>query len=233
MVGDVLTCEPGRWTGAPTLTYLFVNSVNGQTLQSGASSTYQLTTADVGRKIYCEVQAANSGGTDVVRTTALLTIEAAPYSPPPITSEHMAATEQKGGATEQKGVYAPTPSILSLVATKGVVEQNGAATVKLACVGGTSCSGKLTLQVKQFAKRKRGRRASRNITIGTASYAIAAGATANVTIRLNGTGRALLSADHGRLVATLQIAESGSGKVETKTVHLLEKASHAHKKRRK
>jgi hypothetical protein len=224
-VGHVLTCEPGIWTGAPTFTYLFVNSTNDQILQSGASSTYQLTATDIGRKIYCEVQAVNPGGTGVVRTTALSAIEAAP-SPSSIVPEHTTTTEQSQ-------THPSAPSILSLVTTDVAVEQNGAAAVKLACAGSTSCSGTLTLQVKQSAKRKRGRRAARNVTIGTASYTIAAGATTSVTVHLNGTGRALLSTDHGRLVATLQIAQSGSGKTEAKAVRLVEKVSHAHKKRRK
>ena len=48
-VGYVATCEPGSWSGSPTYTYTFVDSANGQTLQSGSSRVYELTTADVGR----------------------------------------------------------------------------------------------------------------------------------------------------------------------------------------
>ena len=69
-VGHAATCEPGSWSGYPTYTYTFVDSGSGQTLQSGSSQVYGLTAADVGRAIYCQVQAANSGGTGVGRTEA-------------------------------------------------------------------------------------------------------------------------------------------------------------------
>lgn len=67
-VGAPLTCEPGSWSGSPTITYAFVDSANGIVLQSGPSSTYTLTAEDVGRRIYCEVLASNVGGTAAVRT---------------------------------------------------------------------------------------------------------------------------------------------------------------------
>jgi hypothetical protein len=83
MAGHSLSCEPGSWSGGPAFTYAFVDSANSQVLQQGASSTYALTSADVGRTILCEVQAANAGGTGVVRTVALPAIQAAPPPPPP------------------------------------------------------------------------------------------------------------------------------------------------------
>lgn len=67
-VGAPFTCEPGSWSGSPTITYAFVDSANGIVLQSGSSSTYTPTADDVGRQIYCEVIASNAGGTGVVRT---------------------------------------------------------------------------------------------------------------------------------------------------------------------
>ncbi|MGH2853804.1 MAG: trypsin-like serine protease [Solirubrobacteraceae bacterium] len=51
--GNALTCNPGSWSGGPTFTYAFIDSAEGQVLQSGSSSTYQLTAADVGRTILC------------------------------------------------------------------------------------------------------------------------------------------------------------------------------------
>ena len=73
--GDSLTCEPGAWSNAPIFTYAFIDSASGQILQQGPSSTYVLTAADVGDRILCEVQAANAGGTAVVRTEALPPVE--------------------------------------------------------------------------------------------------------------------------------------------------------------
>jgi N-acetylneuraminic acid mutarotase len=66
-VGAPLACEPGSWSGSPTITYAFVDSANGIVLQSGSSPTYTPTAEDVGRRIDCEVQASNAGGTGVAR----------------------------------------------------------------------------------------------------------------------------------------------------------------------
>ncbi len=71
MSGNTLNCEPGGWSNAPTFTYVFVNSSEGAVLQRGASSTYALTTADIGRSILCEALATNAGGTGVGRTPPL------------------------------------------------------------------------------------------------------------------------------------------------------------------
>lgn len=78
MSGHALTCEPGRWSGTPTFTYLFVNSSEGAVLQQGASLTYTLRAADVGRSILCEVLATNAGGTGVGRTPPLGTVMSSP-----------------------------------------------------------------------------------------------------------------------------------------------------------
>jgi hypothetical protein len=71
MVRDTLSCEPGGWSNAPTFTYVFIDSNDGEVLQQGPSPTYTLTKADIGRSILCEVLAANAGGTGVGRTPAL------------------------------------------------------------------------------------------------------------------------------------------------------------------
>lgn len=92
-VGYTATCESGSWSGSPSFTYIFMNSADGEALQSGASSTYQFTKADAGLGISCEVLASNGGGTGVARTAALSAIKpaeessngsgsGAPYVPP-------------------------------------------------------------------------------------------------------------------------------------------------------
>lgn len=82
--GHSLSCESGSWSNGPTFTYAFISSGTGTVLQQGPSSSYQLSAADVGRTIFCQVQAANGGGTGIARTVALPPIQAAPapQSPP-------------------------------------------------------------------------------------------------------------------------------------------------------
>jgi len=70
-VGYTATCESGSWSGSPTFEYRFLNGADNQALQSGSSSKYSLTGADVGLSIFCEVLATNAGGTGVARTNSL------------------------------------------------------------------------------------------------------------------------------------------------------------------
>jgi hypothetical protein len=225
-VGHTVTCEPGAWTGSPTFTYSFVNSANGQTLQAGSVTTYPLTAADVGRTIYCALTASNAGGTGGVRTKALRPIEALATPAP-------APTPEGSAPSKQPLPTPPPPSTLALAAASLTTQSTGAVSVKLDCVGSQSCTGKLTLQAARAAKKKRGRKATGLITIGRASFSIAAGKTANVTIHLNGSGRALLTAGHGRLTAHLLIVQAGAAGIQTRTVHLVEKPAHSRGKRKR
>ena len=97
MAGHSLTCEPGSWTNSPTVTYTYIDSTSGEVLQTGSSDTYSLTAADVGRTILCEVQAANAGGTAIVRTMPLQAVEPAPV--PTITKVDPASGSTAGGTT--------------------------------------------------------------------------------------------------------------------------------------
>ncbi len=81
--GQVLSCEPDGWRNDPTYTYTFMNSADGEILQQGSSPTYQLTEADVGRTILCQLQAVNAGGTGTASTSAPAPVKRAPLTPPP------------------------------------------------------------------------------------------------------------------------------------------------------
>jgi hypothetical protein len=59
--GSPLTCDPGSWEGAATLTYTFeVDGIGA--LQSGPSTVYIPQAKDVGMAILCRVDASNGGG---------------------------------------------------------------------------------------------------------------------------------------------------------------------------
>lgn len=195
-VGYPVTCEPGSWEGDPTFTYTFADSANGTVLQRGPASIYTLISSDVGRDVLCEVHATNAGGTGVGRTPGLGPIQAAAVSPAP-----PAATPPLPAPVP---VVAVEPSKLSLAARSLVVSRSGAATVKLHCLGKTTCRGKLTLSVKRTVRVK-GKRRTRIETVGTATFTIGAGATGLVKIRLAASARSALGAGHGRLDATLRI----------------------------
>jgi Trypsin len=213
--GHVMTCEAGSWSGSPTFAYTFVDSANHETLQSGWSSTYQLTATDVGRTIYCQVSATNPGGTGFGRTPALSAIKAS-FSPPSSTSTT--------GSTPPVQIL-PTPSFPSttlLIGTELITTASGSVTIKLECEGEQSCSGQLALEAQQSVKEKHGKKASHRVAIGHADFSIAAGQTIDVKLRLGDVGLALLRAAHGKLLANLRIAQTSPGETETKKVRLVE-----------
>ncbi len=85
------------------------------------------------------------------------------------------------------------------------VTGDGDAVVKLHCTTATSCSAKLTLKAKETITVD-GRKRQRTVTIARSGVLqIAAGKDLTTRIRLDPRARALLSADHGQLVAELAL----------------------------
>jgi uncharacterized repeat protein (TIGR01451 family) len=84
LAGGSMTCQPGVWSGSPTYTYTFVDTRNGQVLQSSPSDTYVFGDGDVGRTVACQPAATNAGGTAITRTQASQPIGARPPAPKPV-----------------------------------------------------------------------------------------------------------------------------------------------------
>jgi hypothetical protein len=64
-----LTCEPGAWSGSPSLTYAFqVDNSAAQLLQGGAANVFVPPASLIGLPVVCIVQASNPGGVSTVRT---------------------------------------------------------------------------------------------------------------------------------------------------------------------
>ena len=93
---------------------------------------------------------------------------------------------------------------ISLLATNVTVRPGGTARFRLQCRGQATCRGRLTLTTKRRV-RVGGRTTFRNVRIGVASFAVAAGGTALVKVSLNAAGRRLLRAAHRPLRARLAI----------------------------
>jgi hypothetical protein len=114
-----------------------------------------------------------------------------------------------------------TGSGVSLAGTSVTVQSNGAALVKLECLGIESCRGKLTLTAKIASTAKGKKKPARTATttttttIGTVSFSIAGDETKSVKVALNAAGRALLKTDHGRCSASLAILELAPGAENT------------------
>ena len=203
ITGHSLTCKPGSWTNLPTFTYSFINGISGKILQQGSSSTYPLTGADLGRTIYCEVQAANAGGTGVARTGAVGQIEGTAEGPPPSpgpplnTAESQAEYEAKLGV---KGSKEAGPSaaqlkalLLSLLLPSGKNAKIGA----LLKHGGYSVSLKALAAgqlVTSWYMVPKGAHltAAKPVLVATGRLSFAQAAAANLSIKLTAKGKSLL-----------------------------------------
>ena len=66
--GDLLTADPGTWSGAQPMTFAYqwrrcdTNGANCSDIGGATSKTYTLTSADVGNKLRVRVRASNSAG---------------------------------------------------------------------------------------------------------------------------------------------------------------------------
>jgi secreted trypsin-like serine protease len=64
-----LTCEPGTWSGSPSLTYTFqVEDASSPVLQSGPSNVYAAPSSLIDFPLVCIVQASNAGGVTTYRS---------------------------------------------------------------------------------------------------------------------------------------------------------------------
>ena len=74
-VGSTITCNPGTWSGSPTMTYQWTRN---NAVIAVTTPTYRIGTADGGRSVVCIVTATNAQGTKTVRTAAARPAVAAP-----------------------------------------------------------------------------------------------------------------------------------------------------------
>jgi hypothetical protein len=129
-------------------------------------------------------------------------------------------------------VSAKASGIFSLDGSTVTVQSRGTATVKMSCAGTATCAGRLTLTAN-IADHLGENRHTRTQTLASAAFSIQAGKTAPCKLELNRTGRGLLSAAHGRLVATLTVFETSptpADKTLTKRVQLTQEQAKARKK---
>jgi phosphodiesterase/alkaline phosphatase D-like protein len=94
---------------------------------------------------------------------------------------------------------------VSLASTSITTKSGGMAAIRLVWTGtgASTCGGKLTLTAKAKGKSRR----PKATLIGTGAFSIPFGKDQIVRVKLNQAGRALLSADHGRLSAKLAILQ--------------------------
>jgi hypothetical protein len=139
------------------------------------------------------------------------------------------AGQEAAAKKKEEEENAPTGSVL-LNGSSITVQNSGEAAVKLACAGTTKCAGKLKLTIEGATKKGK---KTKTETIGTSTFSIPPNETTPIKITLNAAGKALLSADHGRLGATLSILKSSPAPSQTHTdsIHLVQQKAHGKTKK--
>jgi phosphodiesterase/alkaline phosphatase D-like protein len=152
-----------------------------------------------------------SAGTDQTFTTATATPAGttAPSITTPATATPLAPLETRAASCRT-----------SLESLTVAVWSEGMAAVKLGWIetGTDTCSGKLTLRAKVKDRNQR----PKTMLIGTGSFSLPVEGTKIVRLKLDSVGRALLSAAHGRLSASLSILKlfPGPSAAQTEAVQL-------------
>jgi hypothetical protein len=217
-VGSTVSCSQGSWTGTAPLTFSYqwlrehVATSGAREIVAipGATATaYTIQSADIGEFLACEVTAANRAGSSWARSIAYRV----PVPPTlPTSQTGILAPVAPGGGALGLTVIKPSIEVLGRLHAAG-----GSASVKLRCAVG-ACKGSLQLTVAVTRRHRSGAHTVTRhltITIGSASFSLAQGATAKVSIHLTPAGRKLLAnaARHPRaakLKLTLQGAPSAS-----------------------
>ncbi|HTU79017.1 MAG TPA: IPT/TIG domain-containing protein [Solirubrobacteraceae bacterium] len=146
------------------------------------------------------------------------------------------ATQQPSMQVLALGPKAGGACSATLLSKKLTVRPHATAVLKLRGSGAGTCRGRATLTVKLKLKRagRHAKHKTKTKIIGTTNFAITAGKTLLVKIKLNATGRALLAAGHGRMSASLLVLKSSPTprQAHTASVRLTRQPGHRPKKRK-
>ena len=108
-IGAVLTCDPGAWSGDPTITYQYRWYRDGQEITGATTQTYNVVEADGLHEITCHVTAANTGGQNTAATAAV----SIPVAKPANTTSPAITGDAKISATlsASSGTWSGDPTI--------------------------------------------------------------------------------------------------------------------------
>jgi hypothetical protein len=219
--GHSLTCTPGTWGNGPTFTYSFINSAGRQVLQEGSASTYALTASDVGRTIYCQLQASNAGGAALARTGALEAIRPGAVATAPAVATQTASTEP-APAEPSTGVLGSSTEAISPARIAALLKKALAPTGRSAKLASVTSGGGATVvfdapeagsvsiawyRAAAAAGSARGATAKR-LLVASGHKALSKAGTARIAIRLTSAGKRAL---HGRS----RVALTAQGKFTT------------------
>jgi hypothetical protein len=212
---------PGATTGSASSITTTGATVSGSVNPSAQATTYQFqfgTSTSYGSST--AVASAGSGTSATAVSSALTGLK------PNTTYHYRVVATNASGTTNGADATFKTKNIPTRLKVGKVKVKGNTASVPLSCAGnpGVKCKGTLTETIKVKAKHKK-----KTVTVGKASFSIAAAGKKTVKVTLNSKGRkALAKAKSHKLRATLTV-KLGSKKVASKTVTFKHKAKHKKK----
>ena len=94
--GDTLSCETGTWYDEEPTSFVYHWLRNSVPIAGAESDEHEVTVADEGTALQCEVTAANAGSA-LAASSAATSVAPAPATAPPVLTAHPEATEEGAG----------------------------------------------------------------------------------------------------------------------------------------
>jgi len=212
-VGQTLSCTGDSWTGAPKLSFTYQWLRNGVAIAGANGMAYGVQAADQGTGLSCAVTATNEYG-HATATSNTLTV---PLPPPSTTTTTITTSPPPKPEVE-------LPSAKILVSGSSI-------RVPIACAK-ASCGGTIELTEQIYTEHHRGHTViirGETLLLGRGSYALSAGHSATIVVRLTSTGKhALARVKHHRLSANLSVSVAGGTAIQGPVV--LSEVLHRHRR---
>jgi hypothetical protein len=208
-VRSTLSCSTGTWANQPTI-FTYQWQRGGKPIAGATAQTYKVTSADTGQTLSCQVTATNADGSALG------------------TSAAVAGPGKSFPGPSKKGSASPS--------TGAVKSGGGSASVSLSCPASVASCLPVTLAISVVesltggkvvaVSASKAKRKQRTVEIGSAQIRLRPGQKRTATVKLNATGRTLLTA-HKRLRAIFTV-RAGTKKLLTRAVTFTAKKKKRH-----
>jgi hypothetical protein len=220
LVGDVLSCSNGSWTGSPAPTFTYRWLRDGAAIEGAVENSYKVQTADEGNSLWCEVTATNAAGSKSASSghavAPIVRAGGGGGGQFPQGSQSPSEVTPSGGSTNPAG----TQSIDTKI-SYAVTARSGAVYVKLNCSSAAGKCSSVTVQLSIVvvehlrngrvtavtATTKSKAAVKRTVVIGSVTVKLIGGSK-TVKVPLNLAGRTL-ERQHKTLAAQVRLTYAG------------------------